>query len=81
MDLIVNPYLDFDRGAGRSRRRKAATGLDRWSGRWVSEVYRNDAVAGALSAIRIFQFGRRTLTRSTVSKMALATAGSFNTLK
>jgi hypothetical protein len=50
-------------------------------GRRVSEVYRNEAVAGALSAIRIFQFERRVLTRSTVSKMALATAGSFNTLK
>jgi hypothetical protein len=44
-------------------------------------AYRNKAVAGALSAIRIFQFGRRALARSTVSRMALATAGSFNTLK
>jgi hypothetical protein len=50
-------------------------------GRWVSEVYCSEAVAGALSEIRIFQFGRRALTRSTASKMVLATAGSFNTLK
>ena len=50
-------------------------------GRWVSEF---TAVKRSLAhslKIRIFQFGRRALTRSTVSKMALATAGSFNTLK